>query len=73
MSAERLAHALAALGLDGRVEARGALAVLTVRDAGAARDPALRRAAVSAAEREGFANLALEIEDADASAPLPRD
>ncbi len=68
MSAESLREALAALGLPGRVEARGALAVLSLEgDAAPLRDPGLRARAVSVASEHGFTHLALEV------AGTPRD
>lgn len=74
MSAPSLETALAALGLAGHVEARGPLAVVTVRDARPAADPALRAAAVALAAEHGFASLALELDDhAGDRAALPRD
>lgn len=72
MSAEALATALEALGVRGRVEARGKLAIVTVRDADALRDPALRERAVAVAQAHGFANLALEL-GRDGDAPLSGD
>lgn len=75
MSAEDLSRALAALGLHGSVEARGALAVLSLAgDPSALRDPALRTRAVELASEHGFTNLALDLSDERrASAPLCRD
>jgi hypothetical protein len=62
LSAEALRQALATLGIHGRVEARGALAILSVDgDAAALRDPKLRARAVSVASEHGFTNLALEV------------
>ena len=74
MSATALATALARIGLTGRVEALGPMAVLTVRDARAAADPGVRAAAVALAAEHGFASLALEMDDdAGDRAALPRD
>lgn len=62
MSAALLREALAALGIRGSVEARGALAILTVEgDAAPLRDPELRARAVAIASEHGFTNLALEV------------
>lgn len=72
MSVDGLAGALAGIGLRGRVEARGKLAVLVLRDPSAARDPEVREAAVAAALAHGFTNLALELDEHD-RAPLPGD
>lgn len=74
-----LAAQLAAIGLDGDVEARGAFAVLALRDAAglaAARDPERRRAAVTLAASHGFATLAIELAPGaadDTRAAVPRD
>lgn len=71
MSAPSLAAALAAHGVDARVEARGALAVVAVPNADAAerlRDADLRRAVVTLAVQHGFTAVALEL----ASAPDDR-
>lgn len=74
MSGTALEAELAALGLAGRVEERGPLAVVTVHDARAAADPAVRAAAVALAAAHGFASLALELhDDAGDRAPLSRD
>ena len=74
MSAESLRAQLAALGLAGTLETRGTLAVLTVRDAGAAGDDAVRERAVALAARLGFTHLALELDDGDDDrASLPGD
>ncbi|HEX6534092.1 MAG TPA: hypothetical protein VF041_05820 [Gemmatimonadaceae bacterium] len=72
MSAEALEAALEALGVHGRVEVRGKLAIVTVRDAAALRDPAVRERAVAAAQSHGFTNLALELGH-DGDAPLSGD
>lgn len=62
MSEESLREALAALGLRGRVEARGAFAILTLEgDAAPLRDPSLRARALSIASEHGFTHLALEV------------
>ncbi|HEY9425920.1 MAG TPA: hypothetical protein VIR34_02100 [Gemmatimonadaceae bacterium] len=75
MSAEALRQALAALGIHGSVEARGALAILTLNGAGASlRDPELRAKAVALASEHGFTNLALEVSDSPGEgAALHRD
>jgi hypothetical protein len=74
MSAEALEQQLAAIGLVGRVEARGALAVLTLRDPGAVAIADRRAAAVALAGENGFTHLALELDedDRDDRASLPR-
>lgn len=67
MSAPSLAAALAAHGVDARVEARDALAVITVPNADAAerlRDPELRRAVIGLAAQHGFKTAALELASA---------
>ncbi len=67
MSALSLAAALAAHGVDARVEARDALAVITVPNGGAAerlRDPELRRSVVALAAQHGFKTVALELASA---------
>ncbi|HEX6807805.1 MAG TPA: hypothetical protein VF118_07435 [Gemmatimonadaceae bacterium] len=67
MSAPSLAAALAAHGVDARVDARDALAVITVPNAEAAerlRDPELRRAVVALAAQHGFKTVALELASA---------
>lgn len=65
MSADALEQALRALGVDGRVEARGGLALLVPRaGAGALADGSLRRRAAALAREHGFTHLALEIVDA---------
>lgn len=75
MSAEALRQALAALGIHGSVEARGALAILTLYDNGASlRDRELRAKAIALASEHGFTNLALEVSDPSAEgAALHRD
>lgn len=73
MSAEALARDLAALGLPGRVEVRGKMAVLIARDPARAGDPTVRAAAAAAAARHGFTNLALDLDGADDGAALPGD
>ena len=73
MNAGSLEAQLAALGLAGTLEARGTLAVLTVRDARAAGDDAIRERAVTLAARHGFTHLALELEDDDDCASLSGD
>lgn len=67
MSAPSLAAALAAHGVDARVEARDALAVITVPNGEAAerlRDPDLRRAVIALAAQHGFKTVALELASA---------
>jgi hypothetical protein len=65
LSVESLREALAALGLHGSVEARGALAVLSLEgDAAPLRDPSIRARALSIASEHGFTHLALEVTDA---------
>ncbi len=75
MSTEALRQALAALGLHGVVEARGALAILSIDgDAAPLRDPELRARAVGIASEHGFTNLALEVSERPGeSAPLHSD
>jgi hypothetical protein len=75
LNADALRTGLVALGIDGVVEARGALAVLTVGgDSSALRDPAVRAAAVTLAAEHGFKNLALEVlEESRDRASLHRD
>lgn len=66
MSAPSLAQALAAHGVDARVEARDALAVVTVPNGVAERlrDAALRRIVVDLAAQHGFKTVALEMASA---------
>lgn len=66
MSAPSLAQALAAHGVDARVEARDALAVITVPNGVAERlrDAALRRTVVDLAAQHGFKTVALEMASA---------
>ena len=67
MSAPSLAAALAAHGVDARVDARAALAVLTVPNADAAerlRDADVRRAVIALAAQHGFTTVALELASA---------
>jgi hypothetical protein len=62
LSAEALQQALAALGIHGSVEARGALAILSLEgDAAPFRDPELRARLVAIASEHDFTNLALEV------------
>ena len=65
MSADSLQAQLASLGLAGTLEAQGTLAVLTVRDARAAGNDAVREQAVALAARHGFTHLALELDVGD--------
>ncbi|HEX5178128.1 MAG TPA: hypothetical protein VFW04_02255 [Gemmatimonadaceae bacterium] len=66
MSAPSLAQALAAHGVDACVEARDALAVITVPNevAERLRDAALRRTVVDLAAQHGFKTVALEMASA---------
>jgi hypothetical protein len=79
MSAADLEAALRTIGVDGRVEARGALAVIVPHDgadalAGALADAALRRGAAALAREHGFTHLALELPDEpDAMRDAPDD
>lgn len=75
MSTEALLQALAALGLRGSIEARGALAILSLDgDAVPLRDPELRAKAVALASEHGFTHLALEVRHRSGeSAALHRD
>ena len=75
MNAEALRQALASLGLRGTVEARGALAVLSLEgDPLLLSDPDVRARAVSLASEHGFTNLALELRDSHGdSAPIHSD
>jgi hypothetical protein len=75
LSPEALRQALAALGLRGVVEARGALAILSIDgDAAPLRDPEIRARAVALASEHGFTHLALEVNDRPSeSAPLHSD
>lgn len=74
MTVHPLTAALASLGIEARVEARDALAVITVPNAGAAarlRDASLRRAVIALAATHGFTTVALELGNAaDDRAPL---
>ena len=73
MSAESLERSLAALGLRGRVEVRGSLAVLAGEDPVSLEELRLRDAAVSMAVVHGYTHLALELlDDVDDDASLPR-
>ena len=78
MSAASLEAALRALGIDVRVEAYGALALLVPDgDTGALADVDVRRTATALLAEHGFTHLALElVEDADPAerrAALPGD
>jgi hypothetical protein len=66
-----LEAALAAAGIDARVEPRGKFALLTARDARALRQPAARAAAIRIVTAHGFVQVALELTDPVDSAPLP--
>lgn len=67
--ADQLAAAVATLGVRGRIEARGRLAVLhaDAGDAPVLADTALRQRLTAAALRCGFTHLALELPAAAAS------
>jgi len=75
VSAPSFAAALAAHGVLARVEARDALAIVTVPNEGAAekmRDADLRRAVVALAAQHGFKTVAIELARAtDDRAALP--
>lgn len=75
MSAESLRQALAALGIHGSVEARGALAILSVEgDIAQLRDPEMRARVLGLASEHGFTNLALEVsQPSGEGAALHRD
>lgn len=74
MTAHPLAAALASLGIEARVDARDALAVVAVPNGEAAsrlRDASLRRVVVELAAAHGFKTVAVELENAaDERAPL---
>ena len=73
MSAESLERSLEALGLRGRVEVRGSLAVLAGEEHVSLEELRLRDAAVSMAVGHGYTHLALELlDDVDDDASLPR-
>jgi hypothetical protein len=62
LSAEALRQALVTLGIHGSVEARGALAILSLEgDAARLRDPEVRARVLDLATEHGFTNLALEV------------
>ncbi|HEY7407767.1 MAG TPA: hypothetical protein VH638_05830 [Gemmatimonadaceae bacterium] len=73
MNVEKLERALAEIGLHGIVEVRGSLAVLRMDADGGLGDEELRSLAVSAAERNGFTHLALEVVDDAGRAAVHRD
>jgi hypothetical protein len=73
MNVETLERALAEIGLHGIIEVRGSLAVLRMEEEGGLADDALRSLAVSAAERNGFTHLALEVVDDASRAAVHRD
>ena len=74
MSETPLARALARLLPDALVEERGALAIVTLRDAAPLLDAALRARALAFAKEHGVSHLALELaDDAGDPAHLPRD
>ncbi len=67
MNAHALAAALAGHGVDARVEARDALAVITMSNGDAAerlRDAELRRVVLALAAQHGFKMVALELASA---------
>ena len=71
---DSLVSALAALLPGARVETRGALAIVTLRDAASLIDAALRERALAFAQEHGVSHLAVEIaDDAGDAAHLPRD
>ena len=74
---EALVAALATVGVAGRVETRGNLAVLVTGNEGAAllADPDVRRRALAAAREAGFTHLAVELMPGDPrpDAPVSRD
>jgi hypothetical protein len=74
MSAESLQSELAALAIDGQVEAHGPVAVLVTAWPEQLRDPGRRAAAVQAAATHGFRTLAIELaggpSDAGRLAPI---
>ena len=62
MNAEALRQALVTLGIRGSVEARGALAILSLEgDAARLRDPEVRARVLALASEHGFTHLALEV------------
>ncbi len=63
MSAADLEAALAAMGIHGRIEADGPLAILSITDGSRLADPATRDAVVALAARHGFTHIALELTD----------
>ena len=75
MSAEGLRQALAALGIECRVEARDKLAVIIPpKDGTKLNDIAVRRSALALIREHGFTHLALEIPDTPAdNAAVSRD
>jgi hypothetical protein len=72
MSAQSLERQLARMGLAGKVEGRGKLAILTLDDLHATRTAEVRAAALALAAKHGFTNLAVELAD-ETGAALPRD
>lgn len=74
MSAAALEAALAAIGVHGRVEAEGPLAILSLSDGSLLVDVATREAVVALATQHGFSHVALELTDEPPDgAPLSRD
>ncbi|MGH7663180.1 MAG: hypothetical protein ACRENI_02620 [Gemmatimonadaceae bacterium] len=73
MSAATLEGALRELGVDSRVEAIGALAVIVACEPGALRDAIAREVAVRILPEHGFTHLALELLDDERDAALSRD
>jgi len=74
VSAHGLANALGALGVRSRVEAREALAIVTVHEAAPAAIRALRNSVLTLGKEHGFKHVAVELDEAaEAGAPLHRD
>ena len=65
--AERLAAALAGMGVRAAVEAQGRLAMLTLRDRAGLPASAVRAAIVAAAREAGFQSVAVDVTAADAT------
>ncbi len=61
MNAVELEQTLARAGIHARVESRGKLALIAIRDATALRDPNVRNEAIGLATSLGFIQVALEI------------
>ncbi len=74
MTVEALATALANIGLDGHVEARQSLAIVSVSAADASlKEVAFRRRVLALARAHGFTHIALEVVDATDGAPFSRN